>query len=107
MYESVEFQASVTSDVDENDEMTTEARPVSNSVNTGAEANARLSAIVASESEACSTSRSGSEAFGEGIVVEKDVVYPAAIVNNNSKCSIYIVDKKGLEVCHVTINIYS
>ena len=77
--------------------MTTEARPVSNSVNTGAEADARLSATVASESEA----HSSSEAIGEGIVVEKDVVYPAAIVNNNSKCSIYIVDmsrQKGLEI---------
>ena len=95
MYESVEFQASLKSDVDENNEVTTEARPVSNSVNTGAEANARLSATVASESEAHSTSRSGREAFGESIVVEKDVVHPAAIVNNNSKCIVYIVDKQG------------
>ena len=71
--------------------MITEARPVNNSINTGAEANARLSATatVANKSEAHSANRSGSEAFGEGIIVEKDVVYPAAIVNNNSKCIVY------------------
>ncbi len=87
LYESVEFQASLKSDIHENNEMTTnsEARPVSNSVSTGAEAKARLSATVTSETEAYSTDTASREAVGESIVVEKDAAYPSAIVRDNSK----------------------
>jgi hypothetical protein len=62
-----------------------EARPVSNSVSTGAEAKARLSATVANETEAYSTNTASREAVGEEIVIEKDVAYPSAIVSDDSK----------------------
>lgn len=83
LYESVNFQESIKSG---NDEGINEAQPaVSDSIgSTGTEAKARLSATVASESEAYRTD-TASNSNETSIVAEKDVAHPSTIVHDNSK----------------------
>lgn len=99
LYEPVDFQASLGSDVEKSDRVTasdSHDQPFGDSVCTGTEAKARLSSIVSSRQEADKTNNAtkNNDANGESIVIEKDVADPATIVDDNSE--LQHADKKRL-----------
>ena len=87
LYEPVEFQASLREKSDGLTVSDSHDHPVSDSVGTGTEAMARLSSIMSSQQEADKTNNAtkNNDAYGESIVIEKDVAYPATIVDDNSE----------------------
>ena len=89
LYEPVEFQASLRSDIEKPDGVITVShdQPMSDSVGTGTEAKVRLSSIMSSQQEAdkTNTATKHNDACGESIATEKDIPHPVAIVDDNSE----------------------